>query len=162
MKALDDKQREFGERLDAIARRDRRKVLLPEADDTSFEARLRDYEARLDAQIVAHRQQTQRIIPAIEGAGPAWTRLQDYYRSLGLAKWGARGEEGPLFAKGPSRLLGDIFEKTAGLTDFSPETRAALLMYPGREGFEKMPGLIEQYNKLSGSTCIQRIGCKKS
>lgn len=86
----------------------------------------------------------------IEGAGPAWTRLQDYYRSLGLAKWGARGEEGGIYAKGPSHLLRDVFEKTAALTDFSPETRAAMLMYPEREGFEKMPGLIERYNALTG------------
>ena len=38
--------------------------------DTSVEARLRDYEARLDAQIAAHRQQTEAAILAIWGAEP--------------------------------------------------------------------------------------------
>ncbi|MBL7182829.1 MAG: hypothetical protein ISS50_00095 [Anaerolineae bacterium] len=72
MDTVDDKQRQFEERLDAIVQRRRREAPRPISDtlSTGFEARLRDYEARLDAQIAAHRRETQAAVEAIWGIGP--------------------------------------------------------------------------------------------
>lgn len=56
MDTLDDKRRQFEERLDAIAQ-GRGRGTLRQKDDSAFETRLREYEARLNAQIEAHRRQ---------------------------------------------------------------------------------------------------------
>ncbi len=73
MDTLEDKQRQFEERLEAIAQR-RIGATPRTVGDAGFEARLQDYEARLEAQIEAHRRQSHLAISAIWSAEPTPSR----------------------------------------------------------------------------------------
>lgn len=70
MDTLDKKQQAFEERLDAIARRSGWGKL-GAGDDSSIKARLRAYEARLDARIAAHRRRTETVARAAADADSA-------------------------------------------------------------------------------------------
>ena len=73
MGTLDEKRRQFEERLDTIAHRRTGVAPQPVIDD-DFEARLRDHQARIDAQIEAHRRQSHLAISAIWSAEPTPSR----------------------------------------------------------------------------------------